>query len=205
MRILVCGAGSPRHLAALRRAVGPQGLVFVVEPRLDAAEAAGRSGIETLHYRIEGDERFGVFDAVVVCALDAEPWPAAACAALACHNLRVGGRLVVDLPAEPTCPTLATAWREIGGAPRPFEGLSTVSPKTWGRTLEEFGLRGVEAAETTYLVPFESADALAAAGAWLLGATTAQHEDLRLALVRELRTTGPVEVPWQRLRVTAMR
>jgi len=204
-RVLVVGASSPPHLLAMRRVVGSRGLVFAVDARLESAEAASRAGVETLHHSLEGDERLGMFDALLMCPIDAVELSVSAGALLAVQNLRLGGRLVADLPAPAGCPQLAAAWREAGGGSEVSASLCGPPAGAWSRALDEAGLRDVSCTTAAYLVPFESPMALATVAAGLWDADASLVEATRLLLVRHLRTTGPIEVAWHRLRATAIR
>lgn len=208
-RVLVIGLDQPAHLAAVRRAVGGDGAVLLVEPRAAAArELAEHCEVDVIVRRPSGDERFGTFDAVIGAAMTNPEWEVTVWGRLVTRNLRPGGRFVIDLPGEVLCEDLVTAWAAIGGDDGALGPLFGPAESELADSLRQSGLRRVEVVLGTHLVKMESPLALARL-AWRLlavgDAPSARREDLALALVQRLGTTGPIEIVFKRTRVHGIR
>jgi SAM-dependent methyltransferase len=206
-RVLVLDA-TPSQVRVVAAVVGSRGAVTVVEPERAPAEAIAAMdlpNVEVLAHRTSGTERFGAFDALLVAPLCAPPWPEAAFAELPRHNLRPGGRLVLDLPGPEMAPDLAAVWLERGLAPERLAPLRGIADDRLAALLRDAGLRRVQALLGSHLLaaesPFDHVDALTAA----LQTTDAERRDLGDALVRRLGTTGRAELLVHRTRVQALR
>ncbi|MBI5850923.1 MAG: hypothetical protein HZB39_07830 [Planctomycetes bacterium] len=207
-RVLVLEAHSPAQSAAILVRIGASGALTVVEPdpeRAAAVDALAHPGLGVLAYRAQRGDDLGMHDVVLCCppAIDADR--SGELLALAVRNLRPGGRLVFDLPANGQCDALRAAWTEIGA---PAEGLAPFLGVDTGAFTDELGSRALrqrETAELSYLVRFASPLDVATRVAELCGAGEAVAEALRIVLTSRLETIGEVELPFRRVRATAMR
>ena len=121
-----------REASALANLVGTRGELTVVLEHRDDAEAMAQqapSRVEVVLRRPDGSERFGAFDAMLVAPRWGPLPPRAMLGDLARHNLRPGGRCVVDLPAPEMVP-------ELAGAAKLAEALFADFPGTSGETVE---------------------------------------------------------------------
>jgi len=208
-RVLIVGLDHPAHLSAIRRAVGGEGAVLVVEPRATTArELAERCDVDVVVRQPRGGERFGTFDVAIAATITNPRWELDVWCRLVTRNLRPGGRFVIDLPGEVLCEDLVTAWSVIGGDDRALQPLFGPAESELADSLRRGGLRRVEVVLGTHLVKLESPLALARL-AWELLATgkapVARRDDLGLALVERLGTTGPIEIVFKRTRVHGIR
>jgi hypothetical protein len=203
---------SGRHAGQARAVlehIRPGGSLLVVEPdRGRAARLADDGDDDALHvlsFAPGGDESFGQHDALLGCLLRLDDWPAQRWGELAVNNLRPGGRLVVDLPAQTLCEAVFACWEPAGGddaALAPWRGPTETELAT---ALRDAGLRKVSALVGTHLVRAESPRRLAEFAAETLAAPRDLVESLHVELAARLGTNGPIEVIFHRTRVHAMR
>lgn len=206
-RILLVTAPLVDYAAGLAQLAGDDGLVRVVEPHRATAEAiaeAGLDNVEVLALQPGSSDRFGSHDAMLGCPWTMPRWPLGDWAEIAVHNLRPGGRFVIDLPAESVAEPLAGAWRDIGGTPDQLEPLIGVSERELAASLRKRGLRQVEAAMATHLVQLESPSALAQEICAAVDAAE-RAEDLALALTQRLRASTDADWVVRRTRVHGIR
>lgn len=207
-RVLQLTATNPAQTRAILARIGPEGSVTVVEPdryRAAVVDTIEHAGLTVLAYQPDGHETFGVHDAVIASPPVIANWPLNRWGDLALRNLRPGGRLVLDLPAERHCDIVAEAWREIGGPPDRFGAWNGPNEIGLAKLLRADGLREVEPHVSTHLVRFDNPLELAQRVGVLLGATEEVVAGLQLALARRLATNEAVELLFRRARVTAMR
>lgn len=208
-RVLVVGLDQRAHLSGIRRAVGSDGTVLVVEPRASAArELAEHCEVDVIVRRPTGDERFGTFDAAIATTMTNQDQALTVWSRLVTRNLRPGGRFVIDLPGEVLCEDLVTAWSAIGGDDDALRPLRGPAEAVLADVLRQAGLRRVEVVLGTHLVRLDGPLALARLGWDLMAigdAPTTRREDLGLALVQRLGTTGPLEIVFKRTCVHGIR
>lgn len=192
---------------ALAAAVGRDGtLVVVGEPRTAHQLANLRlPQLQAFAHPLRGSARFGVFDALLVCAALAPDLPVAAWAELARANLRPGGRAVFDLPAPAAVPGLAAAAAAAGWPPARLAALAGTDETALADALTAAGLRDVQRELASDLLRADSPGDAVAAFARPLGLDDAAAADLTAGLVRAQGTTGPVELLVHRTRVRARR
>jgi hypothetical protein len=114
-RLLACGV-DVAHARALATLVGKEGELVVVAGGESAAQqlaALELPQVRVLAHRLDGAERFGTFDAMLLAPPFGPLLPLGAWADLARANLRPGGRLVVDVPGPTMVPDVVAAWREL--------------------------------------------------------------------------------------------
>lgn len=206
-RCLVLSCPTSAHVGAVSRLVGRTATIVVVEPDLSLAELASQGkheDLKVLNCTPVGGERFGTFDALLACPLTTMGWSLTLWADLILHNLRPGGRFVLDLPAETMCDPLRRAWERIGGAEEALEPISGPPEEEVANVLRRVGLRSVEPSMGTHLVTLESPYTLSG---FLHGLWTDDglHADLEIALVETLQTTREIDVVFQRTRVHGLR
>jgi len=184
-------------LVALRAAIGGGGeLTAVLADRALAESVAARQlpGLRVVAHAATGGERFGTFDAAL-CALHTGPVPSpAACAEMLRVNLRLGGRFVVDVPAEDMIPDLSEAWRQAARDEEPLAALQGPSDQQLVDALQRAGLRSVERELAAHMLHATSAADLVAGFAGDLGLDDAEVVELAHGLVRLRRADGPLEV-----------
>ena len=207
-RVLMVTASLPAYVRVLAKLVGTEGSVLVVEPDRTRAQKVADldfSQVEVLALDPTGKERFGEFDTMFACPLAMPTWPLSQWAEAALHNLRPGGRFVIDLPAERMSEDLAIAWQESGGDPDALQPMQGVSERQLAASLRANGLRQVEAAVGTHLLHVESSTELAEIGRRLLHADRDKGEEMAILLTRRLKTAGPIDVIFRRTRVHGIR
>lgn len=207
-RCLVLGCPTRAHLGAVSQVIGQTAAIVVVEPDRELAEMAAEArhqNLEVLHYTPRGGERFGVFDALLACPLTTMGWSLSLWADLVVHNLRPGGRFVLDLPAESVCEPLRRAWRELGADEAVLAPLRGPTQSEAAEALRDAGLRSVEAALGTHLVHLEDCRVLVDLAGTLPGVEADQLEDLHHTLVGQFRGLGAVDVVYHRTRVHGLR
>jgi SAM-dependent methyltransferase len=207
-RCLLLGCPTPAHLAAVSQLVGRRASIVVVEPDADLAGQATKADhkrLEVLACAPRGDERFGTFDALLACPLTTMGWPLELWCQLISHNLRPGGRFVIDLPAESPNEPLRRAWADIGGDAAVLQALCGPAEAAVAHRLREVGMRSVEASVGTHVLHLESPSALARLVGELGLADAEQLADLERRLVEELRTNGEIDAVFHRTRVRGQR
>lgn len=207
-RVLMLSAFGAEQAEAVLAALGESGTLTVVEPdRYRAAALSGldHPGLAVLGYRPDGDENFGVHDCVIAVPPVLDDWPMNHWGSLARHNLRPGGRLVLDLPHTRHCEILTEVMAECGVPQHRAARIGGVDDRGLARLLRAEGLRGIESHMTTHLVPFETTHAAATHAGELLGLDGDAIAGLHLALTRRLGSHDAVELPFHRTRATAMR
>jgi hypothetical protein len=206
-RMLACGAdaGHARALAAL---VGKDGELVVVTEDAQSAEqlaALDVPQLRVLAHRIDGGERFGTFDALLLALPFGPLLPLGAWAELARANLRPGGRLVVDVPGPTLVPELASAWRELALPETRLAPLRGVADDALATALRDGGMRDVHAVLGTHLLHVAAPADLVEAFAAPLGLDNRERLELTHALVRAKGGTGPIDALLHRTRVLALR
>jgi hypothetical protein len=131
---------------ALAAAVTRDGsLVVVGEPRTAHQLANLRlPQLQAFAHPLRGGARFGVFDALLVCANTAPDLSADAWAELARANLRPGGRAVFDLPAPNAVPGFAAAAAAAGWPAERLAALAGPDDGALADALRRAGLRDVQ-------------------------------------------------------------
>jgi hypothetical protein len=192
---------------ALAAAVTRDGsLVVVGEPRTAHQLANLRlPQLQAFASPLRDSARFGVFDALLVCANTAPDLPADVWADLARANLRPGGRAVFDLPAPNAVPGLAAAAAAAGWPAERLAALAGVDDGALATALGRAGLRDVQRELASDLLRADSPGDAVAVFARSLGLDDAAAADLTAGLVRAQGTTGPVELLVHRTRVRARR
>jgi len=206
-RVLALGV-SAREAQALAHLVGTRGAVTVVRADRLAAEAMIEhlpGHVEVAVRRLDGSERFGTFDALLA-APPHGPLPAAAdLGRIARHNLRPGGRCVVDLPAPEMLPELAGAALDLGWPASHLDRLRGVADDDLAAAMREAGLRGVHSLLASHLLhagsPLELVDLFADA----LPVEPEQRVELAHAITRRRGRTTTVDAMAHRSRVQAQR
>lgn len=205
-RVLACcvSLATARMLAA---EVGREGLLMVVGDARTAHQLANlrMPWLQAYAHALHGGERFGTFDAVLVCAMAPPPLPLAAWAALARDNLRLGGRVVLDLPGARSAPDLDAAAAAAGWPADRLAALAGVDDAGLVAALTTAGLRDARRELAATLLRAGSPADAVAGFARPLDLDDAAQRDLAAGLVRHARTTGPIELLVHRTRVVAKR
>jgi hypothetical protein len=207
-RVLQLSALSPAQSRAILARLGSSGTLTIIEPdryRASVVDALEHPGLSVLSYAPDGNETFGVHDALIACPPVSRGWPLNRWGELAVRNLRPGGRFVIDLPGERHCATVAEAWIEIGAPPEallPWNGPNELS---LAKLLRADGLREVEPTVSTHLVHFDSSLELARYAGGLLEAGEEVIAQLHPVLTQRLGTTTAAELLFRRTRVSGMR
>lgn len=205
-RVLACcvSLATARMLAA---EVGRDGLLMVVGDARTAHQLANLRlpSLQAYAHALAGGERFGTFDAVLTCPMAPPPLPPAAWAGLARDNLRLGGRVVLDLPGLRSVPDLANAAAAAGWHPERLAALAGVDDGELAAAMTTAGLRDARRELAATLLRADSPAEAVAGFARALGLDDAGQRDLAAGLVRHARTTGPVELLVHRARVVAKR
>lgn len=207
-RVLQLEAQSAAQSAAILARIGETGALTVVEPvaeRAAAVDALTHPHLGVLACRARGSESLGMHDVVICCPPALDPARVAELVALAVRNLRPGGRLVFDLPAQGQCDVLREAWQQAGGDAADFAPFAGVDPGFVADELVARGVRRSEATSTTHVVRFASPLEAALRCVELCEASAELTENLRLVLTQRFGTIGELELPFHRLRATAMR
>ncbi len=207
-RVLMLTASAPDLCAHVLASVGNDGHVTVLEPdveRAHHAEQLEHPGLAVLAYRPEGGETFGQHDALVACPATDRDWPMNLWGEVAKHNLRPGGRFVIDLPGVRHCEMIETAWQEIGAPADGLKAWNGPSETAMARLLRADGLRSIEAGVSAHIVAFASPHDAAAVACGRLNAGAEIAEGLQLALAKRFGTHTEVELLFRRTRVTGMR
>ncbi len=207
-RVIQLTAQARPQTHAILELLGPDGTLLVVEPDRYAADrvrAFDHLGLTVLAYEPGGEERFGMFDAMLACPTKLNDWPLDTWGQLACANLRPGGRFVVDLPGEPLCDVLAEAWQSIGGDEEALKVWRGPSEAELAESLQRLGLRTVEGVIGTHLMHIDSAHALARFAGESLGCDDEIVDRLHHVIAERLGTTGRSDVLFRRTRVHGMR
>ncbi|MBK8979245.1 MAG: hypothetical protein IPM29_25390 [Planctomycetes bacterium] len=205
LQIFAFGDAQSRVLLAK---IGDEGTLTVVDPdryRAGRIMELDHSGLAVLGYDPDGEESFGSHDALVSCPARLTDWPLDRWSSLALHNLRPGGRMVLDLPGQPQSNPIHELWQEIGAPVDRLAGWSGPSAKALSRVLTAGGLREVETAATTHLVRFPS---VSEAARWCCDKLAADDDvvaGLHLAMARRFATDGELELVFHRTRILAMR
>ena len=211
-RVLVFSAPTPAHVAAVRQSIGRAGRTVVIEPQRELAEElAARMGddvdgdVEVLSVMPSGEESYGSFDACLACPLHTMGLPVQFWGNLFSHNLRPGGRFVLDLPGEEMSDKTARCWVRSGGEPEALANLRGPGKQDLAKALETSGLRNVSASSATHLVQLENPFVLAQLMAELSGTDTEAVEDFGRTLVEDLKTAVEVELALHRTRAHGLR
>lgn len=207
-RVLQLTANSSAQARAVLARIGTEGSLTVIEPdryRAARVDTVEHDGLSVLAYEPDGHESFGVHDAVIACPPVVPSWPLNRWGDIAIHNLRPGGRLVIDLPGEKHCETVSDAWKEIAGPPDRFGPWNGPNEIALAKLLRADGLREVEPHVSTHLVRFENPHDLARRVGRLLDVNEDVVASLQLALARRLGTNEAMELLFRRTRVCAMR
>lgn len=207
-RLLLVLPGSVAAAKAVRPLVGSQGAITVLEPQRKVAEAiaAQVEAVDVLALEPTPDERFGAFDAVLAAPF-AGPLPEVAVwGGLLAHNLRPGGRFVVDLPAPDPLPDataaaaaldpkLAAQLQALAGPP--LDELTAV--------LQQAGMRRVEPLLGTHLLQLSSPLDLVDLVATACRLADEERSALLDALTRRLQSTAACETLLHRTALAGMR
>jgi len=205
---ILCLACTAREASALANVVGSRGELTVVLADREAAEAIAAhapANVEVVVRRLDGSEQFGSFDALLA-APRWGPLPLVdAFAGIARHNLRPGGRCVVDVPAPEMLPELAGAAIELGWTSDRLSNLRGIADDDLAAAMQAAGLRGVHSLLATHLLhagtPLELVDLFAAA----LPVPPAERIELAHAIVRRRASPGGLDALVHRTRVQAQR
>lgn len=205
-RALAC-AVSLATARALAAAVTRDGALVAVGEARTAHQLANLRlpQVQAYAHPLRGPARYGVFDALLVCAAAAPALAPAALAELARANLRPGGRAVFDLPAPDAVPALAAAAAAAGWPPTRLAALAGPDDGALAEALTAAGLRDVQRELASDLLRADSAGDAVAAFARPLGLDDAAIADLTAGLVRAQGAMGPVELLVHRTRVRARR
>ncbi len=198
----------PKQARALSSVVGKAGALTIVQPDRAMAQAIAELDlphVEIFAHVLNGDERFGSFDALLCAPLTDLALALGAYGELPRRNLRPGGRLAFDLPAPDMLPAASAAAKSLGWAPDRLRPLSGPADDALADVLRNAGLRRVQGLLGTHLLhlesPFELVDLVAEA----LHLDAAGRGELGDALVRQLGSTGAVETLVHRTRLQALR
>ncbi|MBL8728125.1 MAG: hypothetical protein JNM25_06825 [Planctomycetes bacterium] len=201
-------ACTARETEALAHLVGTRGeLTVVYEDRRTAEAIADRAPahVEVAVRRLDGSERFGAFDAMLAAPAWGPLPGTLALGQLARHNLRPGGRCVVDLPAPEMLPELAGAAIDLGWPREHLAALRGVADDELAAAMHDAGLRGVHSLLATHLLhvgsPLELVDRFAAA----LPVTAPQRVELAHAIVRRRGSPAGLDALVHRTRLQAQR
>jgi hypothetical protein len=206
-RVLVLHA-EPQQVRSLAACVGSRGEVTAVQPDRESAETIAAfelPQVEVMAHTTRGDESFGSFDALLAVPRADPGWAKGAYADLPHHNLRPGGRLVLDLPGPDMVPDLHAVGRELGWSSKRLSPLRGYSDDQLAEVLRNAGLRAVQTLLGSHLLHLDSPYDLVDAFADALAATETQRTDLGQALVRRFGTTGAVDALVHRTRLVARR
>jgi hypothetical protein len=207
-RVLQLFAHGDEQTRVVLARIGDRGTLTVVDPdryRAGRVMELDHPGLAVLGYEPDGEESFGIHDAMLACPPVLDDWPLNRWGELALHNLRPGGRIVLDLPGQQHCEVLSELWKEIHGPIERLGRWSGPAPKALAKLLHADGLREIEASETTHLVQFTNASEAATWCGSLLDASDELIASLRLAIARRFRTDADIELVFRRGRVLAMR
>jgi len=206
-RVLVIG-GDAEEVRAIAGSVGRRGSVTAACPDAEQAEAMAIGApqhVEVLAHAVAGGERYGTFDALFVTA----PWGPLLgnerYAALAKHNLRPGGRCVIDLPGLDMVPELGAALADAGWPRERLAPLRGVGDDLLADSLRDAGLRSVRGVLGSHLIRPQSPAELVERFAAPLGLSLSECTDLARTLVQRAATTGAFDVLVHRTRVQALR
>ncbi|MBL9077665.1 MAG: hypothetical protein JNL08_09185 [Planctomycetes bacterium] len=206
-RVLVLGGGA-RETSALARLVGSRGALTVVLDDRTAAEALAAQApehVEVLAHRSDGSERFGTFDAMLAAPRFGPLPQPATFAGLARHNLRPGGRCVVDVPAPEMLPEFGGAAADLGWPRAWLQPLRGLADDELAAALRDAGLRDVHNLLATHLVhaaaPLELVDLFADA----LPIDAERRVELAHALIRRRGSDGGLDALVHRTRAQAQR
>lgn len=205
-RALACNV-SLATARALAAAVTRDGSLMVVGEARTAHQLANLRlpQLQAFAHPLRGGERFGAFDALLVCTTAAPSLPPSAWAELARANVRLGGRAVIDLPAPRSVPDLFAAAAAAGWPADRLAALAGPDDATLADAMTAAGLRDVQRELASDLLTADSPGDAVAAFARPLGLDDAAVADLTAGLVRAKGTTGPVELLVHRTRVRARR
>lgn len=198
----------PRQVRALATLVGKGGVLTVVQPDRNIAEAIAELGlphVEIFAHQLCGTERFGAFDALL-CAVTTRPTlPLGAYGELPRRNLRPGGRLAIDLPAPDMLPQLRQAATTLGWSENRLQCLCGPGDDELSDVLRNAGLRRVQSLLGSHLLHVESPHDLVDLVATAMGLSNSERDALGQQLVREAGSTGAVEILAHRTRLQALR
>ena len=206
-RLLAIGISleQARALAAL---VGKAGTLVALPGTREAAEqlaALDLPQVAVLSHALQGDERFGTFDAVLVAPRTGPLLPPGHYANLLRSNLRPGARFVLDLPGAEMVPDLAASWIALGWPEAGLQPLRGLADDTLAEVLRNAGLRSVHGVLGAHLLTATSAADLVDAFATALALTPARAMELAHALVRRRASDGPLDVLVHRTRLQGLR
>lgn len=207
-RALLLTAFGPEQTRAVLARIGTEGTLTVIEPdRYRAASLQGveHPGLAVLGYRPDGDENFGVHDCVLAVPPIIDDWPLNHWGSIARHNLRPGGRLVLDLPHLRHAEAIAECLTEAGAPPHRTSRWNGVDDRGLARLLRADGLRGIETRMVTHVVRFPTTREAAIRVGALLDLDEDRIAGLHLALTRRFRASEGIELVFQRTRAVAMR
>jgi hypothetical protein len=208
-RVLLAEPGSVASARAVQQAIGPHGELTVLAPHRPRAQAIAVAlpAADGLAVAIDGDDRFGTFDAVLASPFAGPLPPVASWGALLHANLRPGGRFALDLPAPTLLPDVLTASRAL--PPPCADRIAAVLSGPEGdevlAALQPLGLRRVETLLGTHLLTFGSPLDLLDLIVDVVRMDEDERSALGDALVRTLGTTAEVETLAHRNAVTGMR
>lgn len=197
-----------QDIVALRAAIGGEGELTVVLSDEELAEELAARELPQLRiyaHRVEGDERFGTFDAALVAPHVGPVPPPERYAQLLRGNLRLGGRFVVDLPGAEMVPDLHAAWLETGWDEERLAPMSGPAGADLLDALRDAGLRNVDGAMSSHILQAPSAAELVAAYATDLGLEDDDVVELAHGVVRRRQESGPLEVLVHRAQATGQR
>lgn len=206
-RVLAIGC-SADELRAIANSVGRRGTVTAAGADAQRAKALAMDApqhVEVFAHSVSGSERYGTFDALFVTA----PWGPlldnARYAELAKHNLRPGGRCVLDLPGLEMVPELGLALTSVSCPRERLAPLRGVGDDVLADALRDAGLRSVRGVLGSHLIRPPSPADLVERFAAPLGLSAPECTDLARTLVQRAATTGPFDVLVHRTRVQALR
>jgi len=197
-----------QDVVALRAAIGGEGELTVVIGDEELAEELAARELPQLRiyaHQIDGDERFGTFDAALVAPHVGPAARPERYAQLLRGNLRLGGRFVVDLPGVEMVPDLHAAWLETGWDEERLAPMSGPAEAELLDALREAGLRNVDGAMSSHILQAPSAAELVAAYAADLGLEDGDVVELAHGVVRRRQESGPLEVLVHRTQASGQR
>lgn len=201
-------ASTDHEAQALARLVGGRGAVTIVYADRHTAEAVADhvpAHVEVAVRLLDGDERFGSFDALLAAPTHGPLPRPIALGRLARHNLRPGGRCVVDVPAPEMLPELAGAALELGWPDGDLIHLRGIADDELAAAMQEAGLRGVHSLLATHLLhlgsPMDLVDLFAAA----LPVSPDQRIELAHAITRRRGSPAELDALVHRSRLQAQR
>ncbi len=210
-RVLVCDDLPANAAAQLARSVGSTGIVVVAvrRPRVDLHEVAGATRnlrVVDVHLTAASRHDLGRFDACLAAPTLACAEPAARFAGVARHGLRLGGRLVLDLPGPGVNDDLHRCLAESGHARCVEAGtLAGYAVDAVREALESAGLRDVAA---HLLASMETLDDAAALVEMAAAVGDASVDLAAVHIVASAILAGraePVQSVWRRVRAAARR